>query len=433
MSLTDYAEFIFRKEKELKGEGLKPININSKLWPSQAYGVELALWNLRYANFFDTGMGKTGVFLEYAKQVTSQKNIAALILTPLAVSKQTIEQGENFGIEVNRLGKSVSKGGIYVTNYDQIDNIDTRLFDCIILDESSCLKNHTSKTKQKLTEAFSNTTYKLCCTATPSPNDPMEIGNHSEFLNVLSRNEMLAMYFVHDGGETAKWRLKKHGVNAFYRWMSSYSLLATKPSDLGFSDGGFHLTKLNLTEHKIKTENKGDSLFNEMAVNAVEFNRTLMETMKERMETTCQLLTPDATVIWVKQNEEADYLKKLLPHAVEVRGSQSTEEKEEKLLGFAHGYFPLMITKDRIAMFGLNYQNCHNTILPSPDFSYEAIYQIIRRFYRYGQKFDVNAKILATDRMQNVIESYKRKESQWQEMKKQMVRLQTIAMETVSN
>lgn len=749
--MLNYEEFIKSKEKSYKGTGLKAKNLNPKLFDFQAAIVEKSLENGRYANFCTTGLGKSFMQMEFAKQVSSQKNIASLILAPLAVSGQTIREGEKFGIEVQKLNGTVKKGGVYIINYDQLDNVDCKKFGCIVPDEcfpegtmvetlkngimlkkditairkgdfiknaygvdrvtethrreikraikitiagkqiiasenhpfftqwgwvsainltrehciiqtaeamhlvherisasetlikerneilreilfsemedettryikenpqpgscgtagkikkqmaylefsgrdkrdesysefesdvesrdprksehgiatneiqafrawgqwdgndrasgisslnsfkrmesgicyitgqknerlpdelqaglselfsenryrsgwtlspsekrarrkegqktgfygvesfevlelghpelerfrnaegviyfydikaerhpsfsvegflvhnSSILKSFDGKTKQKIVSSFMDTEYKLPCTATPSPNDPMELGNHAEFLNIMSRNEMLAMYFVHDGGDTAKWRIKKYGRVPFYKWIASWATIITKPSDLGYPDGDFILPPLNIIEKKITTDNIGESLFNELAVSATDFNKGLRETMKERLTETAYLSDhKEPVIIWVKQDAEADYLKDLIPEAIEVRGNQSREEKEEKLLGFAKGDFRVLITKTKIASYGLNLQNCNNQIFPSLDFSFESLFQAIRRSYRYGQKKEVNIHILATDRMSNVIQSIKEKEKQWQYMISEMVKVQTTGMATAS-
>lgn len=432
--MTEYEKFIQQKEKRYLGDGIKAKNINPKLFDFQSEIVERALRFGRYGNFSSTGMGKTAMQIECARQVVTQKKCAALILAPLAVSGQTISEGEKFGTEILRLNGSVKKGNIYITNYDQIENVNAKDFDCIVLDESSILKNFSGKMKQKIISSFSHTRFKFPCTATPSPNDPMELGNHSEFLNIMSRNEMLAMFFVHDGGDTAKWRIKKHGFRKFYEWISSFSTIITKPSDLGYEDGDFILPPLNIIEKKIQTENKGLSLFNDIAVSAIEFNSELRSTMKERLTEAAYLSDhKEPVLIWVKQNEEADYMKNLIPEAIDVRGNMSTEEKEEKLLGFAKGEFRVLITKAKIAQYGLNFQICNNQIFPSLDFSFESLFQSIRRSWRYGQKNPVNINILTTDTMSNVISTIKRKEQQWENMISEMVRVQTTNREIALN
>lgn len=417
----NYEEFLKQKEQRAQPSGIKALPFNDHLFDFQKAIVERALANGRDGVFAECGLGKTIMQLEWAHQIITQTKGRALVLTPLAVAAQTIREAQKFGIAASRKNDS----DIFVTNYDQIDNIDTSEFDAVVLDEGSILKNFDGKTKQKLVSSFANTPYKISCSATPSPNDPMELGNQAEFLNVMSRNEMLAMYFVHDGGETAKWRLKKHGVYPFYKWVSTWATIISKPSDLGFDDGDFVLPPLNIIEKKIETENKGLSLFNDLAVSATEFNKELRLTISERLTEAAYISDGDEQfIIWVKQDVEADYLKDLIPDAVEVRGSESNESKEEKLFGFANKEYRVLITKPKIGMYGLNFQNCHNQIFPSPDFSFESLYQCIRRSYRFRQEHEVNIHILVTDTMQNVISSLKRKEQQWAEMINNMTQIQ---------
>jgi len=275
-----------------------------------------------------------------------------------------------------------------------------------------------------LIEYFKFTKYKLCCTATPSPNDHSEIGNHAEFLNIMKRTEMLSMYFVHDAAKTQEWRLKGHAKKDFWRWVSSWATIISKPSNIGFNDNGFILPKLNLIEYEIKTENRGISLFNNIAVSATDFNAELRLTMKQRAEKVRDIIGqyPDENfIIWVKQNSEADYVKKIIPNIVEVRGDEKSEIKEKKLLGFANNEFKILLTKTKIAQFGLNFQNCHNQIFMSLDFSFESFYQAVRRSYRFMQESDVNIHIIVTDTMQNVIKAISEKQKKFEEMQKEMI------------
>lgn len=410
----DYSDFIKAKHGRIAEAGIEVKSLNKKLFPFQKDIVRTALKAGRYAIFADCGMGKTPMQLEWAHRISKAKGIRTIILTPLAVAGQTIQEAEKFGIVASRENDKE----IFVTNYDQLDNIDLSQFGAVVLDESSILKSLDGKTKSALIESFRHYDYKLCCTATPSPNDPMELGNHAEFLGQMNHNEMLAMYFVHDGGETSKWRLKKHGVKPFYEWVSTWASVISKPSDMGYEDGGFVLPELRFTEHKLQTENKGESLFNDVAVSATEFNAELRRTKVDRLEKAAEIIneSTEPFIVWVKQNEEADYLRAIIPDAVEVRGDDDRDYKEKMLLGFANGDFRVLITKAKIAQYGLNYQNCHNQVFPSLDFSFESFYQCVRRSYRFGQRHEVDVHIVTTDSMQNVIASIKKKEQQWKEM-----------------
>lgn len=424
--LISYDEFLKAKIKNVEESGfnIQREKLNQKLFPFQADIVQKALQKGRYALFEDCGLGKTLQQLEWGYQIVKKTNKPILILCPLAVAGQTIEEGEKFNIEVERFtGKT--KAGIYITNYEQLENIDCSKFTGIVLDESSILKNFEGKIKNKILTDFSNTPYKLACTATPSPNDPMELGNHSEFLNIMSRNEMLSMYFVHDGGETAKWRIKGHSVNKFWDFISSWAVMLTKPSDLGYEDEGYDLPPLNLIEEKIFTEQRDNGLlFNDVAVSATNFNQELRLTREKRLNRTAEIAnsSKENFIIWIKQNEEGEYLRKLIPDAIEVKGSDSPEYKEEKLLGFAHNKFRVLITKTKIAQFGLNYQNCNNQIFASLDFSFEGLYQAIRRSYRFGQTKPVNVYMITTDTMSNVIQSIHQKQKNFMEMQRQMTK-----------
>jgi hypothetical protein len=311
-----------------------------------------------------------------------------------------------------------------VSNYEQLENINTDEFSGIVLDESSILKNFEGQTKKLILECFKDTPYKLACTATPSPNDPMELGNHSEFLDVMSRNEMLAMYFVHDGGETAKWRLKGHAVKLFYQFIGTWAIMLNKPQDIGFTMEGYDLPSLNIIEKQITTPKRDNgTMFNDAIISATNFNQELRLTKIERLSEAVKLVnetTDENFIIWIKQNEEGDELKRLIPGSIEVKGSDSPEYKEKMLLGFANNEFRVLITKTKIAQFGLNYQNCRNQIFASLDFSFEGLYQAIRRSYRFGQKNEVNIYLITTDTMSNVKLSIDTKQKQFEIMQDEM-------------
>lgn len=418
----NYSEFLKTKIKTHKASGfdIEEVELNHMLFPFQKWIVKTALKKGRYAIFADCGLGKTPMQLEWAQKVSTYTGRPVLILAPLAVSGQTIMEGQKFGIEVCRYNEI---SPIQITNYEQLENIDCTLFSGIVLDESSILKNFEGSIKEKVITGFANTPYKLACTATPSPNDPMELGNHSEFLNVMGRNEMLSMYFVHDGGDTAKWKIKGHARDKFWQFVSTWAVMISRPSDLGFLNDGFILPELNYIEKQIITDNRDNGLlFNDVAISATNFNSELRQTKHGRLNLAAELVNAsnESFIVWIKHNEEGEYLRKLIPGAVEVKGSDSNEYKEEKLLGFAKNDFRVLLTKSKIAQFGLNYQNCHNQIFASLDFSFESLYQSIRRSYRFGQTRPVNAYIITTDTMQNVRESIKTKQSQFLHMQEQM-------------
>lgn len=415
--MTDYEQFLESKQKSHISSGfdIDESNLNSNLFPFQKFIVKRALHYGKYAIFADCGLGKTLMQLEWAQRVKEQTNKKVLILAPLVVVEQTKREAQKFGIDIDAFDAD---------NYEQLDNIDSSIYSGVVLDESSILKNFEGATKNLILEKFANTPYKLACTATPSPNDPMELGNHSEFLDVMSRNQMLAMYFVHDGGETAKWRLKGHAIKSFYQFVGTWAIMLNKPQDIGFQMDGYALPKLNLFEEKIITGQRDNGqLFNDVAISATNFNHELRATKKERLDRVVQIVKSKPNenfIIWVKQNEEGDMLRKLLPDAIEVKGSDTNEWKKQKLLGFANNEFKILITKSKIASFGMNFQNCYNQIFPSLDFSFEGLYQSMRRSYRFGQKNEVNIYLISTDTMSNVIQSISNKQKQFEIMQHEM-------------
>lgn len=428
-TLSEYEKFLQGKVKShvKSGFDISLDQLNDKLFPFQKFCVQRALKAGKYAFFEDCGLGKTFQQIEWAHHVSIKTEKPVLILAPLVVVGQTINEGVKFGIEVVRASLNFDKpifNPIQIANYEQIENIDCSIFSGIVLDESSILKNYEGSTKRLIIDTFLQTPYKLACTATPSPNDPMELGNHSEFLDAMSRNEMLAMYFVHDGGETAKWRIKGHAKKMFYQFVGSWAIMANKPHDIGFEMEGYALPSLNLLERQITTpERDNGMLFNNTAISATNFNMELRLTKIERLSEVVDIVNskPDESfIIWIKQNEEGEQLKKMIPEAIEVKGSDTNQWKEDKLLGFANGDFRILITKTKIASFGMNFQNCSNQIFASLDFSFEGLYQAIRRSYRFGQKNEVNIYLITTDTMANVKNSIDRKQKQFEEMQDQM-------------
>lgn len=423
----DYKEFLKTKQRNIINSGfdVDESTLNIMLFDFQKYIVKRALKAGKYAIFADCGLGKTPMQLEWANQITKKTKRPILILAPLAVSLQTIREGEKFNIPVKKLKSDVFGEGIYITNYEQIENIDCSLFSGIILDESSILKNFTGKYKNLIIERFKFTQYKLACTATPSPNDLNEIGNHSEFLNILDAQDMRSKWFVRDEGMN-NYRLKSHAKVDFYGWISSWATMLTNPKDLGFNGDSFILPKLTYIEHEIVSELQLGTgrLFNEGHVNATNFNAELRKTKELRLQKTIDICnkTKGQILIWVKQNEEGEWLRKNLENCKEVKGNDSIEYKEKTLLGFANNEFRILITKAKIAQFGMNFQNCHVQIFPSLDFSFEAFYQQVRRSFRFGQKEQVKIHLIKTDTMENVKKTIEKKERQFLEMQLEMNR-----------
>jgi DNA modification methylase len=412
----EYSEFLKTKQKSIVQSGfdIPESKLNPVLFPFQKFIVKRALKAGKYAVFADCGLGKTFMQLEWANQVSIKTNKPVLILAPLAVVEQTKQEANHFNISLEK---------IEVQNYEQLDNIDCSIYSGIVLDESSILKNFEGATKKLILDSFAKTPYKLACTATPSPNDPMELGNHSEFLDIMSRNEMLAMYFVHDGGETAKWRLKGHAIKMFYQFVGSWAIMLNKPQDICFEMEGYALPSLNLIEKEIKTPKRENGrIFNDAIISATNFNSELRITKVERLDEVAKIVneSDENFIIWIKQNEEGEFLKKLIPDAIEVKGSDSNEWKKSKLIGFANNEFRVLITKTKIASFGMNYQNCRNQVFASLDFSFEGLYQSIRRSYRFGQKNEVNIYLITTDTMANVKTAIDTKQKQFLTMQEEM-------------
>ena len=427
--ITDYLAFLEKKKTQRITSGfvIDESELNPALFDFQKYCVKRALEAGKFAMFEDCGLGKTIQQLEWSQKVIEHINMPVLILAPLAVINQTIKEGVKFGYTVNEIdeadAETTLEPGIYITNYDNMDNVEASLFGGIVLDESSILKNFQGKTRTQLIDDFRHTPYKLACTATPSPNDTSEICNHSEFLDVMTRNEMLAMYFIHDGGSTSDWRLKGHAQQSFWDFVSTWAVMLNKPSDIGYDDKGYDLPPLNVQQVIVETPKRDNGmLFNTTAVNATEYHKELRETYQVRLDKVAEMVnaSDENFIIWIGHDDEGKYLRTLLPDAIEVKGSDSRQYKKEKLLGFARNEFRVLITKLKIAQFGMNYQNCHNQIYASLDFSFEATYQGIRRSYRFGQTEQVNIYLITTDTMQNVKRSFDAKQKAFKDMQAYM-------------
>ncbi len=427
----EYKEFLKTKQRNIIDSGFEVDQLNENLFDFQKFIVKKALKAGKYAVFADTGLGKTIIQLSWANQVSNYCKKPVLILAPLAVSLQTIEEGVKFGIDVKKVSmvNGMSNNGVYISNYEQINNLRIDNFIGIVLDESSILKNEVGKYRDLIIEKCKKVPYKLACTATPSPNDPMELGNHSEFLDVMNYKEMLAMFFVHDGDNTSKWRLKGHAIEKFYEFVSTWAIMLTKPSDIGFSDDRFELPKLYVQDLKIETKVPDGLLFGGLSVNATDYNKKLRDTQRLRIESVVNLVDKlladedPQIIIWCHQNSESDQLFKILSKKYDcrnVKGSDSVLKKEKDLLGFAHNEFNILITKPKIAQFGLNYQNCNYQIFASVDFSFESTYQAIRRSWRFLQKNDVYVWLIITDNMENISEIQNKKYKQFKKMQFEM-------------
>jgi DNA modification methylase len=422
----EYQDFLSSKITKVQPSGFEPTSLPDWLFDYQAYIVRLALVKGRFAIFANTGLGKTSMQLAWADAVYCHTNRPVLIVAPLAVAKQTAtDEAEKFGVTVQYCNSQDDViNGINITNYEKLSKFDCDTFVGVVLDESSILKSFTGSIRNQLIEYFQDTPYKLACSATPSPNDHMELGNHAEFMGIMSRTEMLAQYFVHDSGDTSKWRLKKHAGNPFWKWLSEWSVMIQKPSDLGFSDAGHDLPPLNEEYLHITTDIKREGeLFALTATGLTEQRQIKKLTMDERCTAIADLVnnSDEQWLVWCETNDESATLKALIPGSVEVKGSDKDSHKENSAHDFAHGNIRVLISKASIFGFGLNFQSCHNIAFASLSNSFEMTYQAIRRCYRFGQKHPVNVYYAVTDTCNSIKQNIERKQKQFQEMFTELV------------
>lgn len=401
-------------------------NLNKMLFDWQKVIVKWALARGRAAIFADCGLGKTPMQLEWAKWVCDRENGSILILAPLAVSQQTKREGEKFGIEVNicESNDDIVKG-INITNYEKLHKFDSKDFIGIVLDESSILKSFAGVRRNEIINAFGKTKYRLACTATPAPNDYMELGNHCEFLGVMTRVEMLATFFINDTAHTGHWRLKGHiKDNVYWKWMASWAVMLSKPSDIGYDDGGFILPEITYYEHIIKTTVKSKrGLFVKEASTLDERRGVRKETIALRCQAAADLInsTDERWVVWCNLNDEGDYLEKAIEDIVQVAGRHSDDLKTSRMIGFANGGIRRIVTKPKIAGLGMNWQICHNAAFVGLSDSWEQFYQAVRRIWRFMQKHDVNVHIFLEEREGKVLRNIKRKDEQARRMIDSMI------------
>jgi hypothetical protein len=391
----------------------RSIQLNPKLFDWQRDLVHWALRVGRADHWCDCGLGKTFLQLEWGRVVHEQTNKDGLILTPLAVAKQTKREGEKFDIGVT-VCKSQSdvKRGLNVANYERLDKFDPDQFGFIVCDESSILKAYDGATRQQITDFAAKIPYRLGASATPAPNDFMELGTQSEFVGSLTRAEMLAMFFVHDGGETSKWRLKKHAEDEFWKWISTWAVYIRKPSDLGYPDDGFVLPAMNLRHHVVESKTATGDLFTVEAKTLQDRRAARKDSLGDRMAEAAELAwdSKDAWVMWCNLNAESEGLTRAIPGAVEVTGSMSLDAKEEALEAFSSGQARVIVSKPSIAGFGLNWQHCHNMAFVGLSDSFEQYYQATRRCWRFGQTQPVNVHVVTSEAEGAVVKNIERKE-----------------------
>lgn len=418
-----YQEFLQRKRIVSVPSGFDPdaTAFPELLFDFQRDVVGWACRRGRAALFEDCGLGKTPQQLAWAEAVAQFGDV--LILAPLCVVHQTMREASKFGITINIASEQREVWpGINITNYEKLHRFDASHFKGVVLDESSILKSYDGATRTAIIEGFERTAYKLACTATPAPNDFMELGNHAEFLGVMSRTEMLATFFVHDGGETSKWRLKGHAETEFWKWLCTWAVNLRRPSDLGYDDGKFTLPELKFREHVVASNQKMDGyLFSIPAATLAERRDARRASLSERVARAAELADGEQWVFWCNLNSESEALAKLL-NAEEIRGSTPEEERERIARGFLDGSIGRVVTKASLWGFGMNLQCCHNTAFVGLSDSYEEFYQAVRRFWRFGQTEPVNAHIIISDLEGAVLANIKRKEADAQRMAAEMVR-----------
>ena len=422
----NYESFVASKRRSEIATGHQPSNLNEHLFDFQHAIVSWSIRRGRSAIFADTGLGKTLMQLSWADEVASHNGGIVLILAPLAVSEQTIEQGKTFGIDVNRVphGGTPNAPGVWITNYERMDSIDFTELHGLVLDESSILKSHDGKTRQRIIDSAQGIPYRLSCTATPSPNDFEELGNQCEFLGVMSRTEMLATYFVNDTGDTGTWRLKGWGASKFWEWMGSWSVVLRNPSDLGFDGSKYILPAPQYIEHVVKTDVIGDELFSRPAMGLAERRKAQRDSIEARCHALAEVVNADSSepwLIWCHLNDEAELLQSLITGSINVQGSDKAEYKAEQMMAFSHGKLRVLISKPKICGFGMNWQHCARMAFVGLDDSFEKFYQAVRRCYRFGQKRSVQVHLFTAENEGQILENLKRKEKQHHEMSENMV------------
>jgi len=416
----DYQEFLLHKQIKDKPSGftVSENDLNQALFPFQKALVKWSIARGRAALFEGTGLGKTIQQLDWARLIYRHTKAPVLILAPLAVSEQTVQEGKKFGIK-SKVVQSQDDvwNGVNVTNYEKLHKFDPSAFAGVVLDESSILKSFSGTTRNQIIQAFKETPYRLSCTATPAPNDYTELGNQAEFLGIMTHSEMRSTFFINDTGDTGKWRLKGHAKdNVFWSWLASWGAVVNMPQDLGFDNGGFDLPPINYHEH-ILSAPKGAKRRGFFLVQVTDLNdrrRVRKETIETRCKAAADLInsTDDRWLIWCNLNDEGTLLAKLIDEAVEVAGRHDNETKAERLLEFASGKIRRLVSKPEIAGWGMNFQVCHKAVFVGLNDSWESLFQATRRIWRFGQQQPVDIHIIVEEREGPVLQNIKRKDEQ---------------------
>ena len=417
----EYEEFVAEKLRAHQSHGVDASTDGYPLFEHQHAMTRWAARKGRAAIFADTGLGKTRMQLAWADIMHKHTGADVLILAPLAVAEQTRAEGQSMGLSVTHARESVDiQPGINITNYDRLHKFYAGRFNAVVLDESSIIKHHDAKTLRVLMESFAHADYRLCATATPAPNDWTELGTHAEFLGVCTRSEMLSEYFTHDGGETQVWRLKGHARGVFWRWVASWGAMLQSPADLGFDASAYALPPLNVEQITVASDAEAPDghLFAVEARTLSERRQARRDSMRYRVSACAEKVnaSDEPWVVWCELNAEGDALIKAIPDAVEIRGADTAEHKERALADFASGKIRVLVTKPKIAGFGLNWQHCSKVAFIGVTDSFEAYYQAIRRCWRFGQKRPVSAYLFVSDMEGAVLENLRRKEKDARDM-----------------
>ena len=425
----NYHEFIKNKAIVYQPSGFECTERNENLFGWQNDVVRWALRKGKCAIFSDCGTGKTRMLLQWANMVHKHENRAVLILAPLAVAQQTRAEGVLCGIDVKVVrDQSECENGLNITNYEMLQHFDASFFCGVVLDESSIIKHKDGKTRQMIQDMFEETAYKLCCTATPAPNDFMELGTHAQFLGVMKQTEMLATFFVHDGGETQNWRLKGHAEKKFFEWVAGWAACFKRPQDLGYEEEGYELPDLRIHEETVYSTST--ELIDGQMMMFAPVGKTLLErrsarrnSLQDRVNRAAEIAnaTGEQVLVWCDLNSESKALTEAIKGAVEVEGSMSLEEKEKGITGFLKGENRVLVSKPSIAGFGINAQNAHIEIFVGLSDSFEAYYQAVRRCWRFGQDKPVDVYIIISDAEGAVKENIQRKQRDAERMTDELI------------
>lgn len=410
----------------------EPPSLNQSLFPFQRAVTQWALRRGRAALWLDTGLGKSRCAIEWARVVSETQGGGVLILTPLAVAQQFVREGSAIGVNVNLCREATDvRDGINVTNYDRLERFASLPWSGVVLDESSILKDQTSATRNAVIGAFRLVNFRLACSATPAPNDHTELGNHAEFLGVMTRTEMLSMFFVHDGETTQEWRLKGHAQGDFWKWVASWGLAIRKPSDISFEDDGYDLPPMRIVEHICDSPTAGlTNRFGQAYIPGTyqaeelgDLRAARKSSLADRVNVVAELVnqSDQPWIVWCDRNDESDALARAIHDAVEVRGSHDADEKEARIMSFIDRKARVLLSKPSICGAGLNLQHAAHQAFCGLSFSWEAFYQSVRRSYRFGQCREVEIHIVTSAAEMKVLEAIKRKQAGADEMASGMI------------